>query len=241
MQVKNIFRCKKWGNARHGNPEVERRSPREQTRKDVPEEKNPKQEEKGEERKGASHTSRHVGDTFEHQPEVYRDEETKCAFLLSLLMGRALDWASTVWDVDPQIRSLFDYFTESHETLAPGHILRYYEDFKEVFSKEKAGHIPEHRAWDCAIDLLPNTTPLKAKFTLSHCQRQKPCLPHRSIHSISEHYQAMRLVEKLMAAEVNYDVGNQELLSIKATLEEWQHWLEGARHPFLVLTDHHNL
>ncbi|KAK3549569.1 hypothetical protein QTP86_004971 [Hemibagrus guttatus] len=130
---------------------------------------------------------------------------------------------------------------ESHETLAPGHILRYYEDFKEVFSKEKAGHIPEHRAWDCAIDLLPNTTPLKAKFTLSHCQRQKPCLPHRSIHSISEHYQAMRLVEKLMAAEVNYDVGNQELLSIKATLEEWQHWLEGARHPFLVLTDHHNL
>ncbi|KAK3513180.1 hypothetical protein QTP70_009773 [Hemibagrus guttatus] len=24
-------------------------------------------------------------------------------------------------------------------------------------------------------------------------------------------------------------------------LEEWRHWLEGARHPFLVLTDHHNL
>ncbi|KAK3573067.1 hypothetical protein QTP86_012286 [Hemibagrus guttatus] len=46
---------------------------------------------------------------------------------------------------------------------------------------------------------------------------------------------------KLMAAEVNYDVGNQELLSIKAALEEWRHWLEGARHPFLVLTDHRNL
>ncbi|KAK3569386.1 hypothetical protein QTP86_027818, partial [Hemibagrus guttatus] len=48
-------------------------------------------------------------------------------------------------------------------------------------------------------------------------------------------------VVELMAAEANYDVGNRELLSIKAALEEWRHWLEGARHPFLVLTDHRNL
>ncbi|KAK3542068.1 hypothetical protein QTP86_011365 [Hemibagrus guttatus] len=47
--------------------------------------------------------------------------------------------------------------------------------------------------------------------------------------------------QKLTAAEANYDVGNQELLAIKAALEEWCHWLEGARHPFQVLTDHHNL
>ncbi|KAK3518698.1 hypothetical protein QTP70_008581 [Hemibagrus guttatus] len=32
--------------------------------------------------------------------------------------------------------------------------------------------------------------------------------------------------------EANYDVGNRELLAIKAALEEWRHWLEGARHPF---------
>ncbi|KAK3521961.1 hypothetical protein QTP70_020459 [Hemibagrus guttatus] len=49
------------------------------------------------------------------------------------------------------------------------------------------------------------------------------------------------VVEELMTAEANYDVGNRELLSIKAALEEWWHWLEGARHPFLVLTDHRNL
>ncbi|KAK3523238.1 hypothetical protein QTP86_024515 [Hemibagrus guttatus] len=36
------------------------------------------------------------------------------------------------------------------------------------------------------------------------------------------------------AAEVNYNVGNHELMSIKAALEEWCHWLEGAWHPFLV-------
>ncbi|KAK3507110.1 hypothetical protein QTP70_007821 [Hemibagrus guttatus] len=47
--------------------------------------------------------------------------------------------------------------------------------------------------------------------------------------------------QKLTAAETNYDVGNRELLAIKAVLEEWRHWLEGARHLFQVLTDHRNL
>ncbi|KAK3554259.1 hypothetical protein QTP70_020113 [Hemibagrus guttatus] len=46
---------------------------------------------------------------------------------------------------------------------------------------------------------------------------------------------------KLTAVECNYDVGNRELLAIKAALEEWRHWLGGARHPFQVLTDHRNL
>ncbi|KAK3549456.1 hypothetical protein QTP86_001449 [Hemibagrus guttatus] len=46
---------------------------------------------------------------------------------------------------------------------------------------------------------------------------------------------------KPTTAEVNYDVGNRELLAIKAALEEWRHWLEGACHPFQVLTDHRNL
>ncbi|XP_077953086.1 uncharacterized protein LOC144390462 [Gasterosteus aculeatus] len=47
--------------------------------------------------------------------------------------------------------------------------------------------------------------------------------------------------KKLSPAERNYDVGNRELLAIKLALEEWRHWLEGARHPFMVLTDHRNL
>ena len=36
-------------------------------------------------------------------------------------------------------------------------------------------------------------------------------------------------------------MGNRELLAVKLALEEWRHWLEGARHPFTVLTDHKNL
>ncbi|KAL0199478.1 hypothetical protein M9458_008018, partial [Cirrhinus mrigala] len=46
---------------------------------------------------------------------------------------------------------------------------------------------------------------------------------------------------KLTAAERNYDVGNKENLSMKAALEEWRHWLEGAAHPFQIITDHKNL
>ncbi|KAK3575646.1 hypothetical protein QTP86_031604 [Hemibagrus guttatus] len=41
--------------------------------------------------------------------------------------------------------------------------------------------------------------------------------------------------------KANYDIGNRELLAVKLALEEWRHWLEGAKHPFTVLTDHKNL
>ncbi|KAK3512015.1 hypothetical protein QTP70_027614 [Hemibagrus guttatus] len=37
---------------------------------------------------------------------------------------------------------------------------------------------------------------------------------------------------KLTDAERNYDVGNKELLAMKAPIEEWRHWLEGSTHPF---------
>ncbi|KAK3538042.1 hypothetical protein QTP70_027395 [Hemibagrus guttatus] len=37
---------------------------------------------------------------------------------------------------------------------------------------------------------------------------------------------------KLTDAECNYDVGNKELLAMKAAIEEWRHWLEGSTHPF---------
>ncbi len=43
--------------------------------------------------------------------------------------------------------------------------------------------------------------------------------------------------KKLTSAEQNDDIGNRELLAIKLALEEWRHWLEGANHPFTVITD----
>ncbi|KAI2666927.1 Transposon Tf2-6 polyprotein [Labeo rohita] len=47
--------------------------------------------------------------------------------------------------------------------------------------------------------------------------------------------------KKLTPAEQNYSIGDRELLAVKLALEEWRHWLEGAKHPFLVITDHKNL
>lgn len=46
---------------------------------------------------------------------------------------------------------------------------------------------------------------------------------------------------KLSSSERNYDVGDRELLAIKAALEEWRYLLEGAAHPILIFTDHKNL
>ncbi|CAJ0938188.1 unnamed protein product, partial [Ranitomeya imitator] len=46
---------------------------------------------------------------------------------------------------------------------------------------------------------------------------------------------------KFSPAEQNYDVGNRELLAMKWAFEEWRHWLEGAKHRVVVLTDHKNL
>lgn len=49
------------------------------------------------------------------------------------------------------------------------------------------------------------------------------------------------LSHRLTPTERNYHVGNSELLAMKLALEEWRHWLEGAKYPFQVLTDHKNL
>lgn len=38
-------------------------------------------------------------------------------------------------------------------------------------------------------------------------------------------------------AEANYDFSNWGLLPIKEALEEWQHWLKGARYPLQVITN----
>ena len=47
--------------------------------------------------------------------------------------------------------------------------------------------------------------------------------------------------KKLSPAERSYDVGDRDLLVVKLALEEYRHWLEGAKEPFIILTDHRNL
>ena len=47
--------------------------------------------------------------------------------------------------------------------------------------------------------------------------------------------------KSLNAMERNYEIHDKEMLAIIRALEEWQHFLEGARHPVEVWMDHKNL
>lgn len=42
-------------------------------------------------------------------------------------------------------------------------------------------------------------------------------------------------------AERNYDIFDKEMLAIVTALKVWRHYLEGAKHPFIVYTDHKNI
>jgi hypothetical protein len=41
--------------------------------------------------------------------------------------------------------------------------------------------------------------------------------------------------------ERNYEIHDTKMLAIIRGLEEWRHYLEGARHPVKIWTDHKNL
>ena len=47
--------------------------------------------------------------------------------------------------------------------------------------------------------------------------------------------------KSLSPVEQNYEIYNKEMLTIICTLEEWRHFLEGARHPLEIWMDHKNL
>ncbi|KAK3568850.1 hypothetical protein QTP86_017947 [Hemibagrus guttatus] len=65
--------------------------------------------------------------------------------------------------LEPVSRPCMVSVVEDSTSLASRHIPHIYEDFREVFSKERAARLPSHRAWDCTIDLLPNTSPPRGR------------------------------------------------------------------------------
>jgi hypothetical protein len=46
---------------------------------------------------------------------------------------------------------------------------------------------------------------------------------------------------KMTATELNYDIYNQEMVTIISAFKEWRRSLEGAEHPILVFSDHKKL
>ena len=51
----------------------------------------------------------------------------------------------------------------------------------------------------------------------------------------------MAYSKSLNAVERNYEIHDKEMLAIIWALEDWRHFLEGARHKFEIWTDHKNL
>ncbi|KAK3535631.1 hypothetical protein QTP70_018442 [Hemibagrus guttatus] len=61
-------------------------------------------------------------------------------------------------------RHCFAKSVESSHCAMAASVLGEYQDLLEVFSKEKATHLPPHRPWDCAINLLPNAMLPKSRI-----------------------------------------------------------------------------
>ena len=48
-------------------------------------------------------------------------------------------------------------------------------------------------------------------------------------------------LKSLNAVERNYEIHDKEMLAVMRSLEEWQHFLKGAKHKVEIWTDHKNL
>ncbi|KAI2647808.1 Transposon Tf2-9 polyprotein [Labeo rohita] len=105
--------------------------------------------------------------------------------------------------------------------------LQAFDDLRQRFSSAPILHHPDPEK-PFVVEVDASSTGIGA--VLSQRQGEPPKL-----------FPCAYFSHKLTPAECNYDVGNRELLAIKLALEEWRHWLEGAKNPFTVLTDHRNL
>ncbi|KAK3526590.1 hypothetical protein QTP70_030730 [Hemibagrus guttatus] len=177
---------------------------------------------------------------LEMQPHLYPDDHSKMAFIISQLDRKALRRAEPLWTQgNPVVKSLSSFINH----------------FKEVFGKP---------VWDSSIaNALLDSGSAGNVISGALCRQLQLKTTATSkiyqIHAVDASTTGVGAVlsqqqgnpcklrpcaffsRKLNPAEVNYDIGNRELLAIKLALEEWRHWLEGAKHPFIVLTDHKNL
>ncbi|KAK3551050.1 hypothetical protein QTP70_011508 [Hemibagrus guttatus] len=65
---------------------------------------------------------------------------------------------------NPVSRSCQTCSVEEATPVAHGRLPQPYADFERVFSEERALRLPEHQDWNCAVDLLPNTSLPKGRI-----------------------------------------------------------------------------
>ncbi|GLB33339.1 putative retrotransposable element tf2 155 kda protein type 1-like [Lyophyllum shimeji] len=125
----------------------------------------------------------------------------------------------------------------------------YLHDFEDVFSKAAFDELPERKQWDHAIELEPGSTPSSCKVYplapneqaeldafLEENLKSGRIRPSKSpMHPVAFYSKSLNAVER------NYEIHDKEMLAIIRALEEWRHFLEGARHKVEIYTDHKNL
>ncbi|KAI7808134.1 hypothetical protein IRJ41_016491 [Triplophysa rosa] len=137
---------------------------------------------------------------FSLQPRRYATEEARVAYVLTLLTGRAREWGTAVWDAQApcchsfsafqaEMTQLFDRsargdqevsllscLTQGRSSVSAPNVTgvpEEYHDLCTVFCKSRATSLPSHRPYDCAIDLLPGTSPPKGRlYSLSSPERE---------------------------------------------------------------------
>ncbi|KAK3574237.1 hypothetical protein QTP86_004295 [Hemibagrus guttatus] len=86
---------------------------------------------------------------------------------ISWRSGELVRWSPTCLKGclrDPVPRPCRTSLVDKATPAAHGHLLHQYTDFVEVFSEVRAARLPSHQVWDCAIDLLPNTSLPKGRI-----------------------------------------------------------------------------
>ncbi|KAK3570702.1 hypothetical protein QTP86_025017 [Hemibagrus guttatus] len=86
---------------------------------------------------------------------------------ISWCSGELVHWSPTCLKGclrDPVPRPCRTSCVDEVTPAAHGHLPHQYMDFMEVFSEERVARLPSHQVWDCAIDLLPNTSLPKGRI-----------------------------------------------------------------------------
>lgn len=106
------------------------------------------------------------------------------------------------------------------------------QEFPDVFSKQNADILPEHRPYpDTSAPFVVETD--ASDFALGGVLSQYDKNQH--LHPVAF------FSRQLTSAERNYEIYDRELLAIHESFKEWRHFLQGAPHPVTILCDHRNL